>query len=475
MSTLKTSSPITPNFTAKAAAAVILLVVLNLVLPAQQPGRVMVIERATLIDGTGRPAVADSAILIDGDRIREVGKRSDVRVPSGATRIDARGKWIIPGLIDAHVHFGQSGGLFTRPDIIDLRKWRPYEQELDWIKQRLPNTLERYLSSGVTGVVDVGGPMWNFEVRAFAARTRKAPRVAVAGPLISSWTPPAVDARDPDIIKADSAEHARELVRKQLPMKPDLIKIWWIRLPSENVRRQADIFRAAIEESHAAGIRVAVHATELETAKAAVEIGADILVHSVTDLRVDNEFIRMMLARDVLYMTTLMVDQGYREVLTESVELTDVEQQIGDPEVIATWAELGKIPRNDIPGGLPRFPAADRRPIEFDNLVLLEAAGVRIVGATDAGNIGTLHGPALHREFELMAEAGIRPTYIIMSATRNAAAAMGRQNDLGTLERGKLADLVILNADPLVDVRNTRRIQRVMKSGEFLVENPSAP
>jgi imidazolonepropionase-like amidohydrolase len=104
-------------------------------------------------------------------------------------------------------------------------------------------------------------------------------------------------------------------------------------------------------------------------------------------------------------------------------------------------------------------------------LLLLEAAGARIVGGTDAGNVGTLHGPALHREFELMAEAGIRPTYIIVSATKNAAAVMGREKDTGTLERGKLADLVILDADPLADIRNTRRIHKVMKAGEFLVEN----
>jgi imidazolonepropionase-like amidohydrolase len=99
--------------------------------------------------------------------------------------------------------------------------------------------------------------------------------------------------------------------------------------------------------------------------------------------------------------------------------------------------------------------------------MILESAGVRIVGATDAGNIGTLHGPALHREFELMADAGVRPMDIIVSATKNAAAVMGRQSELGTLEKGKFADLVILDGDPLVDIKNTRKIFKVMKGGQF--------
>ena len=99
---------------------------------------------------------------------------------------------------------------------------------------------------------------------------------------------------------------------------------------------------------------------------------------------------------------------------------------------------------------------------------MLDAAGVRIVGATDAGNIGTLHGPALHRELELMVEAGLRPMEALVSATRNAAAVMGREKEVGTLEKGKFADLVILDDDPQFDIKNTRKISRVMKAGEWI-------
>jgi imidazolonepropionase-like amidohydrolase len=268
-------------------------------------------------------------------------------------------------------------------------------------------------------------------------------------------------------VKPDSPAQARDLVRRQIERKPDLVKLWWIRRPDDNFSQQVEIMSAAIAESKTRGVRVAVHATELETAKAALRAGADVLVHSVTDRLVDTEFINLTKNRDILYMPTLGVEDGYRMVFNQQVALNDIEKKAGDPEVIATWSELAKISPNELPGGIPRLPAAPKRPIAYDNLMLLESAGVRIAAGTDAGNIGTLHGPSLHRELELMAVAGLRPMDIIVSATRNAAAVMGRQMELGTLERGKYADLIILDADPLADIKNTRRIFKVMKEGEF--------
>ena len=120
----------------------------------RQGGGVIAIEGATIINGTGNPSIRNGTIVIEGARIRDVGARNEVQVPKNAQIIDGKGKWVIPGLIDAHVHFSQSGGLYTRPDVVDLRKWRPYEKEMEWIKQRLPYTFERYIASGITGVVD---------------------------------------------------------------------------------------------------------------------------------------------------------------------------------------------------------------------------------------------------------------------------------------------------------------------------------
>ena len=449
------------------AFALLCLAVASLSSAQPQQSGPIVIQGATLINGTGGTSIRNSAIVIDSGRIVDVGARNDVRVPKNAQMVDARGKWIIPGLIDAHVHFSQSGGIYTRPDIVDLRKWRPYEMEISWMKERLPFTFERYLASGVTGAVDCGGPMWNFELRDIASRTKKAPRVAVAGPLIGTYASPAASPTDPDVVKPNSPAEARDLVRRQLEHKPDLIKLLWERHPGDNLGQQTQIMSAAIDESKSHGIRVAVHATELETAKAALRAGADILVHSVSDELVDAQFINLLKSRDIIYMTTLWVEDGYRMVLNQQVSLNDFEQKVGDPEVIATWSDLAKITAKDIPGGIPRIPPPPKNPIANNNLMVLESAGVRIVGATDAGNIGTLHGPSLHREFELMAAAGMRPMDIIVSATKNAAAVMGRQSEVGTLEKGKFADLVILDGDPLADIKNTRKISRTMKAGEF--------
>jgi imidazolonepropionase-like amidohydrolase len=191
--------------------------------------------------------------------------------------VHASGKWVIPGLIDAHVHFGQSGGLYTRPDIIDLRSIRPYADEIARIKTKLPETFARYLASGVTDVVDVGGPMWTFDARALARRTRIAPRVAVAGPLLGTAAPKELSGvEDPEILEIHTAGAARAAVVRLIAQAPDLIKNWFV-LPVANMAREMEWVRAAIAASHAAGVPVVAHATQRRIARAVVEAGVDVL------------------------------------------------------------------------------------------------------------------------------------------------------------------------------------------------------
>jgi len=440
----------------------ILAVTIISAIPQTPP--LIIIDHPTIIDGNGGPALVNGAIVIQGERIQQIGRRGTIKPGPGTIVIDATGKFVIPGLIDAHVHFDQSGDVFTRPDAVDLRAVRSYADELEWTKKRLPVTLMRYLASGVTSVVDMGGPQWTFEVRDLAGKTVNAPRVAVAGPLIATAGDAAFSETDPALFVALTPETARDLVRKNAERRPDLTKILFVR-GNGDVDKQFAVVKAAAEESHARGIRVAIHATELETAKLALKAGADILVHSVEDRQVDREFIDLAKSRNVLYITALLVTEGYDEVFGQAVKLTDIEQELGDPEVIATWSQLAKTPANQIPGGVPPPILRDSQQTQFRNLQLLESTGIRVAAGSDAGNIGTLHGPAIHRELELMLSAGMRSAEILVAATRNAAAVMGREADLGTLEKGKYADMVILNADPIRDIRNTRKIFKVIRNG----------
>jgi len=226
------------------------------------------LDGATLIDPSRnevRDPSTNTTIIINGDRIERIGPKI---LEKGTHVIDCKGKFILPGYIDTHIHFFQSGDLFTRPDIVDLTKVRSYSEEVAWAKSHLPDVFSRYLRSGITSVVDVGGPFWNFEVRKIANATAKAPRVAVAGPLISSVSRQPLDLGDPPIVKIDTPDQAREFVRKLAAQNPDLVKIWYIVDKDHPVDSFRPIVRATIEESHARKLRVAVHATELETARA---------------------------------------------------------------------------------------------------------------------------------------------------------------------------------------------------------------
>src|SRR5437763_10325720 len=185
----------------------------------------------------------NSTLVIDGDRITAIGPKA---LPPNTRKIDCKGKFILPGYIDTHVHFFQSADLFTRPDVADLNNVRPYKDEVAWIKSHLTDTFARYLRCGVTSVVDVGGPMWNFEVRKIANSDAKAPRVAVAGPLISSVSREKLDLGDPPIVKIDTPDQAREFVRKLAAQNPDLVTIWYIVDQGHPVDSFRPIVRATI-------------------------------------------------------------------------------------------------------------------------------------------------------------------------------------------------------------------------------------
>jgi imidazolonepropionase-like amidohydrolase len=407
---------------------------------------------------------------VRGGKIVEVGRRGRVRVPQGLETIDVTGRWIVPGYVDSHVHFFQSGGLYTRPDVIDLRSHRSSQDEIAAIKDRLDDTFARYLASGVTAVADVGGPMSNFDIRGRSEGNPRAPRVAAAGPLISTWQPPALnEVADPPIIAAATADEARALVRAQLPRRPDFIKLWYVVLPGQTAQQFLPVVSAAIDEAHKGGIRVAVHATELETARAAVRAGADILVHGVEDRAVDAAFIALLRERGVIYTTTLDVYNGYMRTFTRQPGFTEREFALADPQVMGSLSDLRHLPDAIVPEWargmagkpLPEQPVATL----LQNLRTVHKAGIPVAMGTDAGNIGTLPGPSIYREFALMARAGMTPSEVLASATINGARLMGQADRIGTVAPGRFADMVVLEADPRADVANLSRIALVVKDG----------
>lgn len=436
-------------------------------------------ERISLVGGTAiNPAdgkiLPNATVVINGDRIERVAMGKQDAASLGK-QISCVGKFILPGYVDTHVHFFQSGDLFTRPDGADFNSVRPYKDEVAWVKSHVNDVFERYLRSGITSVVDVGGPFWNFEVRKIADQTQKAPRVAVAGPLISSVSREKLDLGDPPIVKVDTPDQAREFVRKLAGQKPDLVKIWYIVDKDHPVESFRPIVRATIQESHAHKIRVAVHATELETARAAVEEGADILVHSVTDKPIDDAFVKLLKDRHTILCPTLVVFERYGRTFSHQLNLTPEEQKWGNPEVIASL-DVTKVPQDKLP---QRIKDALAKPDEvlgrikktydvaLPNLKKLEENGITIAAGTDAGNIGTIHGPALFREFQLMKEAGLTPMQILQCATANAAKLFGGDigAHIGQVAPGYFADLVILNSNPLDDIAHASDIDSAIKNG----------
>lgn len=446
----------------------LLLLLLATSLQAQEPVRALI--GGTLVN-PGAASIADAVVLVRGERVIAAGSRAEVAIPGDAERVELTGKWLVPGYIDGHVHFFQSGGLYTRPDAFDLREVVPYEQETANIRANLDDTFRRTLRSGITTVVDFGGPMWNFDVRSRAQASAFAPRVYVAGPLISTRAqPPLSDGPDPSVIAAATPEQARELVRRQAAAKPDFIKIWFLVAPGETAQQHLPMVRAAIDEAHAHGLRVAAHATELETARAAVEAGADVLVHGVDSAPLDADFIAKLKARGIPYIPTLTVTQGYYRIGLRQPGLTADERGRGSPDALSTFDDLARIAPDLVPAYLTQIWSSGMSlppisEIARQNLKRAAEAGVLIVAGTDAGNIGTLHGASYSRELRAMADAGLTLPQVLASATLGGARLLGREAELGTIAPGKRADLVVLAADPLADIDNFSRIDAVMKDG----------
>ncbi|HEY0017616.1 MAG TPA: amidohydrolase family protein [Longimicrobium sp.] len=431
--------------------------------PGDAPVPAFALTGATVIDGTGGAPLRDATVVMRNGRIACVGR---CEVGADVHTIDARGKWIIPGLIDAHMHYSQTGWADGRPDAEDVRARFPYDSTVAHLEAH-PELFQRsYLCSGVTGTFDVGGYPWTWALRDRAERNNAAPRVAAAGPLLSTIDHWVNTPAQRQFVYASNDSSTRAAARMVAQYESDAVKVWYLAdAPGADTAHLKTVLRAAADEARRAGIPLIVHATGLWEAKDALRAGARLLVHSVQDQPVDDEFIQLARQAGAIYTPTLTVAQGYLQLYGRDFDETGLPMECVDPATRAKAARTDSLPANNYPMARIRQSLERERLIMVDNLRRVHAAGIPVAMGTDAGNPLTLHGASVFREMEAMAAAGMSPMEVLVASTRTAAMAMGRDS-IGTLRPGMAADLVVLDADPLENVRNLRAIRLVARGGE---------
>ena len=440
----------------------------------------MVLIGATIFDGTGGEAIRNGVVITSNGVIECVGNENDCSVPKDAKRIDARGKFITPGIVDAHMHFFQTAFFDSRPDALDLNEVYPISEVIAYQRQNPQRYYDSYLCSGVTAVYDVGGMSWSIDLQEDAETNPRAPHVAAAGPLLTPVSGAPFDLpSDRVLVHLNSEEAGVKSVQYLSDLGSTGIKFWQIRANDSEYMKYIE---AAAEEIEKKGNQMIAHATTLEQAKAALRNGTKLLVHSVEDTDVDEEFIELAKQNGTFYNPTLVVGSGYTIARRAA---SDIETfQINDPNgcvdaktraLLETAAQFKDHPRltENAKNRLRQFdPEKDRvSEQQLRNLKRVYDEGISIVVGTDAGNPGTLHGISIYEEMEAMQSAGISPKDLIVMATKNGAESMRRGDDFGTLEKGKFANLILLDADPSIDISNMRSITHTMIKGSFLKVN----
>jgi len=395
---------------------------------------------ARVIDGTGRAPLENATVLVTNGRIQEVG--TEVKVPAGASRVDVRGKTIIPGLINSHGHVDAA-----RSSTVPVR-------------DQLLAQLRLYAQYGITTTYSLGsGPSDAAEGLKLRDEqehvTLDRARLYSAGLVIADNTPDA----------------ARRSVDRNAEQKVDIIKIRVDGDDSNPNKMKPEIYRAVIDEAHKRGLRVAAHLYYLKDANGLLDAGADVIAHSVRDQDVTEPFIADLKRRNIGYIPTLTRELSVFVYETTPTFFSDPFFLRGNTMYAAQVTQLSN-PAVQEKTRASQEAQTIKKALEqaSRNLKRLSDAGVAIAMGTDTGAnlMGRWQGFFEHMELELMVKAGMTPMQTLVSATGGAARVMKLDAQLGTLQPGKWADFVVLNANPVTDIRNTRQIESVWIAGRRL-------
>jgi len=412
----------------------------------------LVLKNFNLIDGTGGAMKPGSAMVVDNGRIAWIGPAAKLKAPAGAEVKDLAGKYVMPGMIDLHVHVG-----LVKDLKLDIDN---YSREL------VQSELSQYAAYGVTTVQVMGTDkdlVFTLRGEQRASGRPKMARIYTAGQgLVFKGGYGGVPRLNEPVATPDEA---RKAVDVQADKGVDLIKLWVDDELGTMGKMPPEVSAAVIDQAHKRGLRAIAHIFYLDDAKRLVDQGVDGLAHSVRDKPVDAALISAMKARHTVQIAeTLAREEAVFEFGAPTPTLNDpFFRQAASPASLEMMAsperqkQIASAPHfHDLPKFLEQAKA---------NLKVLQKAGVPYGFGTDAGAAGRFPGYSEHEELSLMVESGLTPAQAIHAATGEAAQFL-KAKDLGTLEVGKWADAVVLDANPLADIKNSRTIRAVYVAGQ---------